>query len=614
MKYLVLGLVIILVTYLFINSFNEEIVYTEEVNINQGSLTGYAKDETNFYLGIPYAQAPIGDLRWKPPLKHKGWKEKLLAVDLPKSCMQPTGFGLGPFIGLWIDGSGMSWFSRKLIYFGSGLLPFFDGGEDGQSEDCLYLNIMTPKQKEEKLPVMLWIHGGGYRFGNGAGAYINTDLPSKDVVLVTINYRLGSLGYFAHPTLSDESEFNSSGNYGTLDQIQALKWVQENIENFGGDPSNVTIFGESAGGHAVRQLMSSPLSIDLFHKAIAQSGSTKTSSLSESINYFDNNLQPGNKNSSKELFNQLLIADGMAEDRQSAIIVQDTLSNKEQYDFLIDRTTEEIIQTYYNNLDNKDYMHQVINDGYVIPENGMDFQNTQKLKDIPVIMGTNRDEMKLFLAFDPEFASQRFSLTFIKDQDFYDISSEYGSMGWKVAAVDKPATELVSLGNKNIFGYRFDWDEEPKVLLMDLSRILGAAHAIEIPFVMGGMKLGGLEDYMFDKKNIKTATQLSKSMMSYWSEFAYNGDPGKGRNAEQIKWHAWDNNNQQEKFIILDTKADGGIRMSLEAMSYASLVEGLLLDPRIPNDQMRCEFLYKAIDANWVIDERIINSGLCNVN
>ena len=139
----------------------------------------------------------------------------------------------------------------------------------------------------------------------------------------------------------------------------------------------------------------------------------------------------------------------MAEDRQSAIIIQDALSNKEQYDFLIDRTTEEIIQTYYNNLDNKDYMHQVINDGYVIPENGMDFQNTKKLKDIPIIMGTNRDEMKLFLAFDPEYASQRFSLTFIKDQDFYDISSEYGSMGWKVAAVDKPATELVSLGNKN---------------------------------------------------------------------------------------------------------------------------------------------------------------------
>ena len=187
-------------------------------------------------------------------------------------------------------------------------------------------------------------------------------------------------------------------------------------------------------------------------------------------------------------------------------------------------------------------------------------------------------------------------------------------MGWKVAAVDKPARELVASGNNKVYGYRFDWDEEPKVLLMDLSRILGAAHAIEIPFVMGSMKLGGLEDYMFDENNIKIATQLSESMMSYWSEFAYNGDPGKGRTNDQIKWHSWNNNEQQEKFIILDTPNDGGIRMSLEGLSYASLVEGLLLDPRIPNDEMRCEFLYKALDANWIIDERVINSGLCDAH
>ena len=119
---------------------------------------------------------------------------------------------------------------------------------------------------------------------------------------------------------------------------------------------------------------------------------------------------------------------------------------------------------------------------------------------------------------------------------------------------------------------------------------------------------------MFDENNIKIATQLSESMMSYWSEFAYNGDPGKGRTNDQIKWHSWNNNEQQEKFIILDTPNDGGIRMSLEGLSYASLVEGLLLDPRIPNDEMRCEFLYKALDANWIIDERVINSGLCDAH
>ena len=560
-------------------------------DLSSGSVIGYTQRNNSIWLGIPYAQAPINELRWKAPREVIAWEGLLETTKYNQPCTQ---------IG---------------STFGD---PSAEVGSVHGSEDCLYLNIFAPKEipENEKLPVMFWIHGGSNTIGTSSLYDPSVLAASQKVIVVTLNYRLGLFGWFLHPSfITGATNFeDQSGNYGTLDQIAALKWVQGNISQFGGDSSNVTIFGESAGGHNTYALMFSSLADGLFHKAIAQSGSTKTSSLSESINYFDNNLQPGNKNSSKELFNQLLIADGMAEDRQSAIIIQDALSNKEQYDFLIDRTTEEIIQTYYNNLDNKDYMHQVINDGYVIPENGMDFQNTQKLKDIPVIMGTNRDEMKLFLAFDPEFASQRFSLTFIKDQDFYDISSEYGSMGWKVAAVDKPATELVSLGNKNIFGYRFDWDEEPKVLLMDLSRILGAAHAIEIPFVMGGMKLGGLEDYMFDKKNIKTATQLSKSMMSYWSEFAYNGDPGKGRNAEQIKWHAWDNNNQQEKFIILDTKADGGIRMSLEAMSYASLVEGLLLDPRIPNDQMRCEFLYKAIDANWVIDERIINSGLCNVN
>jgi para-nitrobenzyl esterase len=358
--------------------------------------------------------------------------------------------------------------------------------------------------------------------------------------------------------------------------------------------------------------MFSPLADGLFHKAISQSGSTKTSNLNETINYFDDPIAPGNKSSSKEVVNQLLIADEKVLNRKDAVIMQNKMSDADVYDYLKSQTKEQIIQTYYDNLDNKDYMHHVISDGYVLPGNGMDFANTEKLKDIPIIMGTNRDEMKLFLAFDPEFTSQRFSLTFIKNQDFYDVSSEYGSMGWKVAAVDKPATELVELGNRNVFGYRFDWDEEPNIFLMDLSQILGAAHAIEIPFVMGGLKLGGLEEYMFDEENIVAAKKLSESMMSYWSEFAYGGNPNKGRNDDQLKWNAWGNDEKEDKFIILDTPSDGGLRMDSQASSYSSLVEKLLLDPRIPNDEMRCEFLQKALDANWIIDNKILNSGFCN--
>ena len=560
-------------------------------NLAKGSVIGYTKKDNSIWLGIPYAQAPINTLRWKAPREVISWDGLLEATQYNQACTQ---------IG---------------STFGD---PSAEVGSVHGSEDCLYLNIFAPKEiaENEKLPVMFWIHGGSNTIGTSSLYDPSVLAASQKVIVVTLNYRLGLFGWFLHPSFQAESSDleDQSGNYGTLDQIAALKWVQKNISHFGGDSNNVTIFGESAGGHNAFALMFSSLTEGLFHKVISQSGSTKTSTLTESINYFDKRAQPGNKNSSKELFNQLLIAKEMAEDRSRAIEIQNNMSKEDQYDFLITRTKEEIIQTYYNNLDNKDYMHQVINDGYVLPKNGMDFKNTEKLSDIPIIMGTNRDEMKLFLAFDPEFAAQRFSLTFIKDQDFYDISSQYGSMGWKVAAVDKPARELVASGNNKVFGYRFDWDEEPKVLLMDLSRILGAAHAIEIPFVMGSMKLGGLEDYMFDENNIKIATQLSESMMSYWSEFAYNGDPGKGRTNDQIKWHSWNNNEQQEKFIILDTPNDGGIRMSLEGLSYASLVEGLLLDPRIPNDEMRCEFLYKALDANWIIDERVINSGLCDAH
>ena len=433
------------------------------------------------------------------------------------------------------------------------------------------------------------------------------------MIVVTLNYRLGIFGWFYHPSIRNLSENpeDGSGNYGTLDQIQSLKWIRQNISHFGGDKENITIFGESAGGHNVYALLFSPLADGLFHKAISQSGSTKTLSIDQAVSIDDSVKNNSDGTSSKEILNQLIIAEGLARDRNSAIEMQKTMQDHEVVNFLRNQSKEQIINTYYNNLDNKDYMHKVINDGYVVPTEGMNF-NSDKLINVPIIMGTNRDEMKLFLAFDPEFTSQRFSLTFIKDQDFYDISSEYGSEGWKVAAVDKPASELALNGNDKVFGYRFDWDEEPKVFLMDFSRILGAAHAIEIPFIMGGLELGGLEDYMFDEDNIDDAKKLSLAMMSYWSEFAYNGDPGSGRNGELKKWESWSSLTNSSKFLIIDTPNDGGLRMEKQALSYNSLVEKLLLDDRIPNDSIRCMMLDKAIDADWEIDKSILKSGLCD--
>lgn len=159
------------------------------------------------------------------------------------------------------------------------------------AEDCLTLNVFAPEGAKD-LPVMFWIHGGGHQFGSGGATYESAGLVNQGVVLVTINYRLGIYGFMAHPELAAEDPNGSSGNYGMLDQIAALQWVQSNIASFGGDPANVTIFGESAGGHSVGQLMASPLSEDLFHKAIAQSGTgfyqfQATDSAPENISGFE---------------------------------------------------------------------------------------------------------------------------------------------------------------------------------------------------------------------------------------------------------------------------------------------------------------------------------------
>lgn len=214
------------------------------VTTSLGDLRGFttADDRAWSWYGIPYATPPLGDLRWKPPVAHEGWDGVRDAVA-------------------WADQSAQD--------------PAMEAfGEGGMSEDSLYLNITAPKDAgDEPLPVMVWFHGGGFSIltGNTQG-FNNTSLPSAGTVVVTVNHRLGPFGYLAHPDLTAESDHKASGNYGQMDLVAALEWVQANIEQFGGDPDNVTIFGESGGGGKSLSLLHSPQAGGLFHKAIIQSG------------------------------------------------------------------------------------------------------------------------------------------------------------------------------------------------------------------------------------------------------------------------------------------------------------------------------------------------------
>lgn len=216
--------------------------------IAAGTIEGVKKEGVRVFLGVPYAEPPVGDLRWREPQPVKPWPGVRAATRFAPSCQQDEGKPFGPYTA-----------------------SFLTAGE--RSEDCLYLNVWTPEKTKAKRPVYVFIHGGGFQAGGAdIAAYDGAGLARKGAVVVTINYRLGAFGFFAHPELSRASPLGVSGNQGLLDAMESLRWVRANIAQFGGDPANVTVAGQSAGSGIVNALLVSPLAHGLFDRAILQSG------------------------------------------------------------------------------------------------------------------------------------------------------------------------------------------------------------------------------------------------------------------------------------------------------------------------------------------------------
>lgn len=527
------------------------------------------------WLGIPYAKPPVGELRWRAPQPADPWAGTRTALEFGSPCTQyASAFG--------------------------GVTTARPGTPVG-SEDCLFLNIYAPRFAEsdvpagdQRLPVMVWIHGGGNTIGE-AGFYNGGHLAAAhSAVVVTVHYRLGPFGWLRHAALrgGGTSEADRSGNYGTLDLIRALHWVRENISAFGGDPNNVTVFGESAGGTNVFSLLLSPAARGLFHRAIAQSGDPRLTAPAEAERFSDD-AEPGHANSSNEILLRLLTKDGVARDRTAAKARLAAMSAAEVERYLRGKTNFEILAAYepWRGTGMID-MPAVFADGAVLPQEDplQLFARAGGYNAVPVVLGTTRDENKLFMYGDRRWVRRiLWIIPRPRDARRYNLVAEYLAKMWKATGADEPAAAMRAAQGPSVFVYRFDWDEEPTVLGADLSILLGAAHAFEIPFVFGHFDLGREGNVIFTKQNQRAREDLAAQMMSYWVEFADRGAPGRGRGGGLPEWTPWDDSAPTApKAILFDTEAGGGVRMSSESVTEASVLAAVDSDPRLPTQRDKC--------------------------
>jgi len=524
------------------------------ISTSSGKVQGYLENKVINYDDIPYAQPPVGNLRWKAPREALDTNAIIKRKDNNFCIQEPSSMGGAP---------------------GEGILT--------GSEDCLYLDIKTPNKKySELLPVMFWIHGGGNTSGLKDLYDYSTMVDRHDVIVVTINYRLGAFGWFTHPSIQGNQEgLDKTSNFGTLDIIEALKWVNKNIELFGGDSNNVTIFGESAGGHNVLSLMVAPQAKGLFQKAISQSGYTTSTSTKKA--FIIEATHPTFNHTSNEVVKRLI--DNHKE-----------LSSIDLYNQLLGLSAEEFFSEYSDksNLE----VPLLTNDGIVIPLEGLEkaLGNTNYVSDIPFMAGSNRDEVKLWIGTAEYFVKLDYSFlgsilgiprVTLKDEDAFEAFNYYRSEAWKIRGVIEPISSLNKAGYQKTYAYRFDWDDHRRFIVADFKKLIGASHGTEISLVTGNNKL--VEGYGFlIYPNGPSKRFLSKNMMRFWSNFAKNGKPGSSTNG--IEWNPYNNLKDSKNFLVLDNKRN--MKMEYSATTYKTLVEELNNENRV-NELERCVILYQ---------------------
>lgn len=468
----------------------------ESVQLPGGKLIGtLVSDESPIavFKGIPYGLPPVGNLRWKHALPAAPWRGERLATQSSPACMQPE----IPDV-------------KSMFYH----------PKPQMSEDCLYLNVWAPrasgvssdKRASGGLPVMVWIHGGSFIEGSGSiPLYDGTELAKKDVVVVTLNYRLNIFGFFSLPELTRDSPHHASGNYGLTDQILALKWVRDNISAFGGDPGNVTLFGESAGALSVTHLLVSPLSSGLFHKAIAQSSGLHPNPKLDVTSFGSLSAHQAGLNRTRSL-GELSLAE-----------LRDIPAN-----------------TLLDTIEKEGSFTETIEDGWVIPMQVSTMLEKGLQHDVPLLIGFTsgegyhlKDYVGVYTA--PLPSSEGSYISDVKNR-YGHIANEYlkqyppnnlseavfaplrdGIFGWASEKFAREHEKLTSNAYLYYFDHSLEWAEE---------KGLGAFHASEIIFMFNNIhKNVKYSPNWPDFKPRRSDIDLADKMSDYWVEFARTGKP-----------------------------------------------------------------------------------------
>jgi para-nitrobenzyl esterase len=336
----------------------------------------------------------------------------------------------------------------------------------------------------------------------------------------------------------------------------------------------------------------------LFHRAILQSAGFGTEDARIAENFRDAR-EGGHRHSASELLAQLLVDEGKAKDRAAAREQLRQTDLAELAAWLRAKSPADLLAGYVEQSQGMLFFPSVFRDGLVLPRDAPQTALERgAYHRVPVMLGTNRDENKLFMAFDPELARWRFGL-FPEplDPERYQAQAEAQARAWKARAVDEPARVMRVVQGPSVYAYRWDWDEEPRLpWLYDGGFVIGASHGLEIPFVFGHWNVGPETRSLFNAWNRGGREELARAMMSYWAEFAYRGSPGRGREGDLPEWRSWDTSSDSApKYALLDSAEGGGIRMASETWTMQKVVAEVLSDPRLADARERCGVLHALV-------------------